>query len=240
MLNDTFYFKGVRASKYGITLREPIRISAPVPIVETQRIPGRTEDLHYYNGTFENRTITVPCYILGYNVDKNISEFNRILLGENGYFEFKSTNDTKHYMMARAKNGIEIRKIAGVMNAFDLIFDADPKRYIIGGNVVLYSDEFSYGQEITIPLQSLSPGITIPSVKFDLLGLPENRTVIVNIQNNTFEVSSSNIENMDFGSLCELKAGLEINNIVFKIYPTLSAEGYEKFAYNISFNKWEL
>lgn len=130
MVDETFIFKKKRAKSKGIELQESIRVSAAVPNVNEIAIPGRNGTIVEYDGSYANRTITARCYLLDYALEKGIDDINAWLLGQNGYFRFEDSNDTRHFMMARATRGIEKSARLGLLNPFLLEFDAKPQRFL--------------------------------------------------------------------------------------------------------------
>lgn len=130
MLNDTFIFKDKRARALGIELSGLIELSAAVPRVITASLPGRSGDLHYYDGSYENRVITAPCYLLSFSAEHGIDAINSWLLNNPGYHRFEDPADRGHYMMARAVHGLEKKMRLGLMNPFKLEFDAMPQRFL--------------------------------------------------------------------------------------------------------------
>ena len=54
MLDETFYLDGIDARTVGIRLQKPITFSEPVPIVESENVPGRNGSLIYDYESFEN------------------------------------------------------------------------------------------------------------------------------------------------------------------------------------------
>ena len=130
MLDQTFIFKNKRAKSKGVELQEPISISAAVPNVSEFSIPGRNGAIIDHDGSYANRTITARCYILYHALEKGIDEINAWLLGQNGFFRFEDSNDTKHFMLARAVQGLEKNARAGILNPFTLEFDAKPQRFL--------------------------------------------------------------------------------------------------------------
>lgn len=141
MYKDYFQFKGFNSDSYGIVLCEPIRISPAVPKVKKISILGRNGDLHEDEGTYENRTITAKCYLLSdtsANLEKKIDNINNWLLGDAGYHNFYEKGKDDAYFMARAVKGIERYARMGILNPFELEFDAMPQRFLESGENRIY------------------------------------------------------------------------------------------------------
>lgn len=132
MNNDYFTFRGVDSGYYGIVLQEPLRLSPAVPKVTTSVIPGRNGDLHTFEGTYENRSITARCYILKSTteaLEAQITSANAWLTRGSSYYRFVDSNDPSHFMLARPVQGIEKSVRGGLLNPFELEFDAKPQRF---------------------------------------------------------------------------------------------------------------
>lgn len=152
MLNETFIFKNKRAKSKGIELQESISISAAVPNMTVTTIPGRNGTLIEYDGSYANRTITARCFLLDHALEKGIDDINSWLLGENGYFRFEDSNDTKHFMLARAVQGLDKNARAGLLNPFTLEFDAKPQRFLkLGEKTVDVTSSKSIYNPTTFP-----------------------------------------------------------------------------------------
>ena len=130
MVNETFIFKNKRAKSKGIELQESINVSAAVPNTNETNIPGRNGALVDYDGSYANRTITARCFLLSHALEKGIDDINAWLLGQNGYFRFEDSNDTTHFMLARAVRGLDKNTRVGLLNPFTLEFDAKPQRFL--------------------------------------------------------------------------------------------------------------
>lgn len=102
--------------------------------METVSIPGRNGDLHRWDGSYNNREIVGECFLLDHAAVRNIDVINAWLISEPGYFRFEDTADSKHFMFARAARGIPRNMKAGMLNSFELMFDAMPERYLKSGD----------------------------------------------------------------------------------------------------------
>ena len=102
----------------------------PSKNVQTIKIPGRNGDLVIDYGTFDNITITYPCFIHG-NFDATFTALMNKLASYKGYQKIKCSDDVQHYRM-----GIPIIQVAptvkriGEDGFFDLSFNCKPQRYL--------------------------------------------------------------------------------------------------------------
>ena len=109
MLDVTFKIDGRRMRDLGLELQNPLTLSAPKPRVSTVKIPGRNGDLHYYDGSYDNRDLSGDCFILGADVIRKINEINAFLLGKRGYRRIELDEDEEHFMFGRCETGLSYR-----------------------------------------------------------------------------------------------------------------------------------
>jgi phage-related protein len=142
------WLDGVSNADIGLTLQEPFRLYAPVPNVTTVTIPGRNGDLHYYDGSYQNRRGEVSAYLLQEEeVVKSFVPLHNWMFGKNGYRRLEIDHDPDHFLMARVKNGADIIPRINKLSSFILSFDCKPQRYLkIGEEAIAF--EKNEGVEI--------------------------------------------------------------------------------------------
>lgn len=134
MLKETFYLDGKDAFYAGIHLQNPINFSEPVPISESESIPGRNGDLIFETGAYENRIGTAECFAMRHrNVEIMIRSINRFLLSKKGYRKLETSDDPNHYWMARVQNGARIEQRLRTLSPFEISFDCKPQRFVKSG-----------------------------------------------------------------------------------------------------------
>lgn len=134
MLDTSFTFDGKYAKALGIELEEPITLSAPVPKTSTVTIAGRNGDLHFFDGSYSNRTATAKCFLCSYSLPQQITEINARLLGSGEYRRLVLDDDTGHFLLARPMQGIGGRAVLGLLESFTLKFDCKPQRFLKYGD----------------------------------------------------------------------------------------------------------
>lgn len=117
----------------GVELSDSLILSEAIPRINTIKIPGRNGNVQQWDGSYENRTITAECYLLKHAIERGINEVNSWLVSEPGYFRFEDSEDPKHFMMARVTSGISKQLKASLATSFELVFDADPRRFLKSG-----------------------------------------------------------------------------------------------------------
>lgn len=130
MLDTSFTFDGKYARTLGIELEEPIKLSAPVPNIDTVTVPGRNGDLHFWDGSYENRTATAKCFICGHMLPQEISALNAHLFGSHTYRKLETDEDDAHFLLARPTSGVGGAAVLGLLEAFTLTFDCKPQRFL--------------------------------------------------------------------------------------------------------------
>jgi phage-related protein len=157
MLNETFYLDGVDARSVGICLQRPIEFSEPVPVCEIESIPGRSGDLIFETGAFENRTGSASCFALNpCGVERTIRSINKYLFSKRGYRKLETSNDPDHYWLARVENGARIEQRMRVLAPFELSFDCKPQRFLRSGlSAIVVSENIELNNMYGFPARPL-------------------------------------------------------------------------------------
>lgn len=190
MLDDYFVFDGVSSCDVGIMLQSFFTFSSPSPRVETQSVPGRNGDLHFYDGSFENREGSVSCFVLKKNVDRAIDQINRWALRSAGYKRLEVSSEPDCYRMARVSSGPETEIRLRLLAPFSLSFDCMPQKFFKRGeNTItlttastLYNDSFPALPKITI-YGSGSASINVGGTVVQITNIDGNITLDSETQN---------------------------------------------------------
>lgn len=140
-----FFLDGVSAKSVGIYMQSEPIISPIQAEIETFNVPGRVGGpLHAFYGTYKERTLTIPCYAIQYDnnrdsgyysgngvyaVMKNIMEFLfPVGSGQGGMVGMRSlrvgwTNET---FKAFVTNGADINARLKTLNPFTIEFLINP------------------------------------------------------------------------------------------------------------------
>lgn len=125
------WLDGVSAEDIGIRLQGAVEISAAVPNVETFTIPGRNGDLHFYDGSYKNRTATVGAYVYRPDAVKTaFGSINEWLFGSFGYRKLVTDDDLDHFMLAIVSNGADVEARIRRIAPFKLKFSCKPQRFL--------------------------------------------------------------------------------------------------------------
>lgn len=138
MHKDLFWLDGTRCDSVGIVLQGPLTFSAPTPRRESLIVPGRSGDLHIYDGSFENITGEARCYALHPGrVHEALNAIARWTMLEPGYHRLEVSEEPDYYRMAAVTSGpatdIRMRTLA----PFSISFDCQPQKFYISGQRTL-------------------------------------------------------------------------------------------------------
>lgn len=141
MLDYEIWLDGVSNKEAGVVMQGAVEISPAVPRVESVGIPGRNGDLHFWDGSYENRTATVGAYV--YKDDFVKSAFGRVnkwLMNSASYRKLVTDDDRDHYMMARVTNSAEVAARIRRLAPFEIEFDCKPQRFLTIGDESIIID----------------------------------------------------------------------------------------------------
>lgn len=137
LVHDYFVFGGVSSRDAGITLRRPVTVSGATPRVETVSVPGRSGDLHFYDGSYENRELRAECFVLQHQAEKAMTAIVRWLLMAPDYQRLELASEPEHFRMARIVRGPDRELRAGLLAPFALSFDCKPQRFLKSGEQII-------------------------------------------------------------------------------------------------------
>lgn len=135
----TFWFDGVSSVELGIVVSGFPSFSGAKPRVTKYSVPGRNGDLTYWDGSYENVSAELKCYVADANrVETALTAVNRWLV-DCGYKEFVISSEFGRYRMARITNAAEIAIRMGVLAPFAIKLDCKPQRFYSGETPTRYS-----------------------------------------------------------------------------------------------------
>ena len=128
---------GVLSTDYNIFVLGVDDANIPVRDYSVYSIPGRSRDLHYDNGRFENIDRTYQLYARSESnvtAEEMMRSFCAELMLLKGYQEIRDSFHTDYYKLGEFKGGVQpkfSRFKDGVR--FDLTFDCDARKYLVSG-----------------------------------------------------------------------------------------------------------
>lgn len=134
MADNEIWIDGISNKDVGVRLQGAVDISSTSPRIESIEIPGRNGDLHFWDGSFENRTAMVEAYVYKPEfVKSSFGLINQWLLGSASYRKLVTSDDRDHFLMARVTNGAEIIARINKLAPFEIEFDCKPQRFLTIG-----------------------------------------------------------------------------------------------------------
>lgn len=128
-----FWLDGAAASDYGIRLQGPVSFEAPVPRLQTLSVPGRSGDLHIFEGAWGNIAGKASCFALSRQAGNALAGVQGFLLGRGGYRRLEVGDDPEFYRLARLTGGARQALRAALLAPFTLTFDCKPQRFAKAG-----------------------------------------------------------------------------------------------------------
>ena len=148
MARHQLWLDNVANEDVGVVVGE-FTLSAPVPRVNTIKVPGRNGDLHIYDGSYDNRSGSCSAYVYADGgVKAEFAKIQQWLLGSQGYRRLVTDDDQEHFLKARLVNGADVAARLDKIAPFALKFDCMPFRYLTAGETPI---EFSNALGILNP-----------------------------------------------------------------------------------------
>ena len=158
----------------GIEAAGFIHVGAAEPNVESFSVPGKSGTLTYWDGSYANREITAPSFLLSEGLVRDVDSINAWLISSQEYDKLILSHDPEHFYLARAVRGISEDVRADILTPFDLEFDALPQKYLKSG-----AREYAAGAKIYNPTKFKAFPIWKIHVEGTVqLTVGENRAVI--------------------------------------------------------------
>lgn len=107
--------------------------NAPERDVTTFQIAGRNGDFFVDNGRYKNIEVTYPCFTMKLSQNEQAIR-NAFAATLNDYAKLQDSYDALHFRLARPTGGIEFEPVRGDAANFSLIFDCDPRRFLLSGD----------------------------------------------------------------------------------------------------------
>lgn len=134
-MNNYFTFNGHNSLEYGITISGSGTYNKPARVVERFKIPGRNGELTVSDGSFENTSLTYPCFIFG-NFPARMDWLSSWLLSGAGYFRLEDTYHPEHFRMAEFTGPIEPEPTTlNRHGRFELTFNCKPQKFLKSGEL---------------------------------------------------------------------------------------------------------
>lgn len=114
-------------------------IPTPVKRYETYTVPGRSGELHSFEGAYEQIKKKYDCY---FHADEFVAEtaaaVKAWLLGTDGYQRLTDSYDRIHYFRAAVLDTFPIENWRGKYGRFTVSFSCDPRAFLVAGDDPLH------------------------------------------------------------------------------------------------------
>lgn len=128
-----FIFGGTKSTDFNVILTGGKLENTPRRDVTKQTVPGRSGDLVYDNGRWNNTTVTYSAAILS-DFLTNFRGMKKALLSKQGYQRLEDTLHPDEYRMAMLNAAMTPETLRmSKTGLFDLTFDCKPQRYLKSG-----------------------------------------------------------------------------------------------------------
>ena len=161
----------------GIDASDFIHVGESEPNVESYEVPGRSGTLTYWDGSYRNRVIEAPSFLLSEGAVREIDKINEWLISSQGYDKLILSHDPEHFYLARAVRGIPENVRADILTPFTVEFDALPQKYLKTGE-----REYAAGAKIYNPTKFTS---------FPIWKIRVNDTVQLNVGGRTAVIAGT-------------------------------------------------
>lgn len=156
-------------------------IPTPVKRYQTYTVPGRSGDLHVFEGAFDNITKSYACYFHADDfVSETAYEIKQWMLANQGYQRLIDMYDQEHYYRASILSEIKIENWMNKYARFTVNFSCDPRAFLISGDIPLsiISNGTMLRNPCAFPAQPLvtvygagDGSLTVGGVTVELFGL---------------------------------------------------------------------
>ena len=126
---------GISSLDYNIYVLDSDDESSTSREYESVQVPGRTGDLHFDNGRYENISRTYKCVCMS-DASRLIPAFVSAILSRPGYKRIEDTLHDEYYKIGEFTGGVTPAFAKGKDAArFDLTFDCKPQKYLKIGEI---------------------------------------------------------------------------------------------------------
>lgn len=133
-MNEIYFkYRGKDSRDMGIAAAGFFEVSEAVPNVEQIQVPGKSGALTYWDGTYAEREIVVPSFLMSEMLPRDIAKINSWLIGSQSFDKLILSDDPEHFFLARAVRGVSTNTRADVLTPLDVVFESKPQRYLASG-----------------------------------------------------------------------------------------------------------
>lgn len=179
---NTFTYNGTSSSTYGIFIEHRPVMSFPKRVIESISVPGRSGNLLFDTGAYENVTLT---YQVAYRGSVRPTGVDiATWLYQNDYLDLTDTYEPSYFRKAVYVSPLNVTDIINVAGRATITFDCKPQRYLLSGLTVLSPTK---GSSISNAYQPSLPIITLSGNGTLTVG---SRTVVISGNTGTLSLDS--------------------------------------------------
>lgn len=135
---DDFTFDGMKASDYGVKMREPFNLDGASPSNSlNKKLLGRNGNLTAWDGSYANRKGTAKCFLLDNIVSTKLDTFMAGLFKNPGYRKLVVDSIPDVYLMATVTAGPETQIRNNLLAPFKITFSCKPQKFLTTGDTAI-------------------------------------------------------------------------------------------------------
>lgn len=203
-----FTYNGTSASNFGLIVEHRPAYVFPKRVIETITIPGRSGNLLYDTGAYNNVTVTYQCAYKG-AVRANARDIATWLY-QNAYCELEDDYDPLYYRKAVFVSPLSVADILNAAGRVNITFDCYPQRFLKTGKQGLTPTN---GATITNDYQDAKPLLTVNGTGSGTVTIG-NATVTISDIGTTMvidcEAQNATVNNLNANNRISLNAGFPV------------------------------
>ena len=205
---STFTYNGTISTTYGIFVENRPVVTFPKRIIESITIPGRSGNLLYDTGAYENVTVTYPiAYKSAGTVRANAGNIAAWLY-QTDYVNLTDSYEPSYYRKAVYVSPLNVTDIINVAGRAAITFDCKPQRYLLSGTTALTpakNSSITNDYQPSLPVISLTGNGTLTLGSRSVTVANNTGTLVIDSERQTAEVGGNNAN-----SLITLSGGFPI------------------------------
>lgn len=194
---NTFTYNGTASSTYGIFIEHRPVLTFPKRVIESISVPGRSGNLLFDTGAYENVTLTYQVAYKG-NVRSNGVDIATWLY-QNDYLTLTDTYEPSYFRKAVYVSPLNVTDIIAVAGRAAITFDCKPQRYLLSGLTAITptsGDDITNLYQPALPIISLTGNgtLTVGSKTVTISG--NTGTLVLDSERQTAEVAGNNANSL--------------------------------------------
>lgn len=194
---NTFTYNGTTSSTYGIFIEHRPVMSFPKRVIESIAVPGRSGNLLFDTGAYENVTVT---YQVAYKGSVRPTGVDiATWLYQNDYLDLTDTYEPSYFRKAVYVSPLNVTDIINVAGRATITFDCKPQRYLLSGQTVLSptkGSSISNAYQPSLPIITLSGNGTLTVGSRTVVISGNTGTLSLDSERQTAEVGGNNANNL--------------------------------------------